>query len=73
MKFALVIKYGTGKAVMLTDTPDIKKAIENFETEYKRGMPDTKDYGMPTITKAELLPVMYDSIYKDKDNETTSK
>lgn len=67
-KFILLVKYGTGKAAMLTETPDLVKAIMEFKHEYMKGIPDTKEYGMPEILKAELVPVMYSSIYKDENN-----
>ena len=67
-KFVLLVKYGTGKAAMITDTPDLLKATMEFKHRYMKMVPDTKEFGMPEITKAEIIPVMYDSIY-DKENE----
>jgi hypothetical protein len=72
-KFVLLVKYGCGKAAMLTDTPELIKAIMEFKHQYMKGMPDTKMYGMPEIIKAELLPIMYDSIYGDKENENDTE
>lgn len=72
-KFVLLVKYGTGKAAMLTDTPDLLKATMEFKHLYMKGMPDTKEYGMPEITRAEILPVMYDSIYEEKDESKSNK
>ena len=58
-KFVLRVEYGTGKASMLTGCPDLVGAINEFLKEYERALPDTKMYGLPAITKAELLPLMY--------------
>ena len=68
-KFVLLVKYGCGKAAMLTETPDLLKAILEFKQQYMKGMPDTKMYGMPEIIKAEIIPVMYNSIYEEKESE----
>lgn len=64
-KFVLRVKYGTGEANMLTDKPDLLNAINEFLKEYEKALPDTKMYGLPIITKAELLPLMYK---KEEDN-----
>lgn len=66
-KFVLLVRYGCGKAAMLVDTPDLIKAVMEFKAQYMKGMPDTKEYGMPEITKAEIFPIMYESIYGDKN------
>lgn len=66
-KFALIIEYGTGKAVMLVDTPDIQIALEKLTKERLKGLPDTKDIGLSPIKSAEILPVLYESIYENKE------
>jgi len=58
-KFVLRVEYGTGKLNMLTDKPDLIEAVQDFMEEYKKALPDAKMYGLPTITKAELLPLAY--------------
>ena len=58
-KFVLCVEYGTGKASMLTESPDLLQALQEFVEEHKRVFPDTKMYGMPFIQKAELYPLMY--------------
>lgn len=58
-KFVLRVEYGTGGVNMLTRHPDLVKALQEFLDEYKKAIPDSKIDGMPTITKAELLPLMY--------------
>lgn len=63
-KFVLLVKYGTGKAAMIVDTPDLIKAVMEFKHRHMKGVPDTKEYGMPEILKAEIIPVMYDSVYE---------
>lgn len=63
-KFVLRIEYGTGKLNIMTNEPDLVKAIQKFQEEYKKALPDTKMYGLPPITKAELLPLAY---YKENE------
>ena len=58
-KFVLSIKYGTGKAYWPTNEPDLIRAIQEFQKEYSKGIPDTKMYGIPEILSAELYPLMY--------------
>ena len=63
-KFVLLVKYGYGEGVMVTDTPDLINAIMEFKHHYMKGMPETKEFGMPEMTSARLVPVMYDSVYE---------
>lgn len=58
-KFVLCVEYGTGKVSMLTESPDLLQALQEFVEEHKKVFPDTKMYGMPFIQKAELYPLMY--------------
>lgn len=58
-KFVLCVEYGTGKASMLTESPDLLQALQEFVKEHKKAFPDTKMYGMPFIQKAELYPLIY--------------
>lgn len=58
-KFVLRVEYGTGKINMLTSTPDLIEALQEFMKEYRKALPDAKMYGLPTITKAEILPLAY--------------
>ena len=68
-KFVLLVRYGYGEAAMITDTPDILKATMEFKHHYMKMVPDTKEFGMPEITKVRLVPIMYDSIYeREKEN-----
>lgn len=71
-KFVLYVKYGCGEATMIVDTPDLVKGIMEFKQRYMKGMPDTKEFGMPEITKAEILPVMYDSFYEENNENKSS-
>ena len=57
-KFVLKVKYGTGKACMLTNQPDLVEAIKEFKEEFGKSIPDTKMYGLPDIISAELFPLM---------------
>lgn len=63
-KYVLTVEYGTGKIAMLTSTNDITEALKEFLTEYSKALPDTKMYGLPTIIKAEIMPLKYSSNYK---------
>lgn len=63
-KFILCVEYGTGKVGMLVDTPDITEALNIFLKECRRSLPDTKDVGLPSILKAEILPLFSESRYK---------
>ena len=67
-KFVLCVEYGTGKASMLTESPDLLQALQEFVEEHKKVFPDTKMYGMPFIQKAELYPLMY---RKEENNGET--
>ena len=67
-KFVLCVEYGTGKASMLTESPDLLQALQEFVEEHKRVFPDTKMYGMPFIQKAELYPLIYK---KEESNSET--
>lgn len=58
-RFVLEVKYGTGKAYWPTNEPDIMKAIQEFQMEYSREIPDTKMYGLPEILSASIHPLMY--------------
>lgn len=58
-KFVLCVEYGTGKASMLTESPDLLTALEEFVKEHKSAFPESKMYGMPFIQKAELYPLLY--------------
>ena len=49
---------------MLVDTPDITEALNIFLKECRRSLPDTKDVGLPSILKAEILPLFSESRYK---------
>ena len=67
-KFVLCVEYGTGKASMLTESPDLLQALQEFVEEHKKAFPDTKMYGMPFIQRAELYPLMYK---KEENNGET--
>ena len=58
-KYVLRVEYGTGKLNMLTEQPDLILALQEFAKEYQKALPDTKMYGLPSIIKAELLPLAY--------------
>lgn len=58
-KYILRVTYGTGSLNMLTEKPDLIEALQEFYEAYKNSMPDTKMYGLPSITKGELLPINF--------------
>lgn len=68
-QFVLIVKYGTGKAAMLTDTPDMMLALEKFREARLKEMPDSKYFGLSEIRSAEILPLFYESIYVYKDKK----
>lgn len=63
-KFILIVTYGTGKVTMLTKTPDLVKAIEEFNEINIKTYGVDKASMLPDILKAEILPVMYVNKYK---------
>ena len=63
-KYVLRVEYGTGKLNMITEQPDLILALQEFAKDYQDALPDTKMYGLPTILKAELLPLAY---FKEKE------
>ena len=63
-RYVLIVEYGTGKIAMLTSTNDITEALKEFLAEYSKALPDTKMYGLPSIIKAEIVPLKYNSSYK---------
>ena len=69
-KFVLCVEYGTGKASMITESPDLFQALKEFVNEHKRVFPDTKIYGIPFIQKAELYPLMYSSNSSDREEKS---
>ena len=66
-KFVLIVDYGTGRACMLTDTPDMEIALQQFKAKKLSEIPESKCYGLPPVRSAELLPLLYDSIYEGKE------
>lgn len=58
-KFVLCVEYGTGKASMLTNTPDLLEALKEFIELNKKAIPDAKMYSTPFIQKAEIYPLVY--------------
>lgn len=59
-KFALIIEYGTGEAVMLTDNPDLQKALNELDDRLRAIYGDNKDSMQPHIISAKILPVLYE-------------
>lgn len=63
-KFVLCVEYGTGKVGMVVDTPDLTEALNIFLKECRKSIPETKDMGLPSILKAEILPLYSESRYE---------
>lgn len=59
-KFVLKIEHSNGSYALLVNTPDLVSALQLFQKLYRENQPDSKEYGFPTILKAELLPISYD-------------
>ena len=64
-KFILCVEYGTGKAGMIVDTPDITEALQLFLNKCRESLPDSKDIGLPNILRAEILPIIYSEVKND--------
>ena len=60
-KFILYVEYGTGRAGMVVNTPDLQEALQIFLSEYGKVIPDTKMYGLPNVKRAEIFPLIYSS------------
>lgn len=65
-RFILCVEYGTGKSGMIVNTPDLYEALEKFLKKCKQSLPDSKDFGLPCILKAEILPIIYESEFDDE-------
>ena len=66
-KFVLRVCYGTGNAALIVNTPDIVEAIQIFKQQYCASLPECKEYGLPDIIKAELIPLLYDNTIHFKE------
>lgn len=65
--FVLIVKYGTGKVCTLVDTPDLYEALECFKQKMQSSYGLDKGNMLPNIISAEILPLLYESVYnKDK-------
>ena len=63
--FTLIVSYGTGEIAMLTKEPDLLKAVKEFECKLSETFGGDKSSMMPHIISAKILPVMYESVYKE--------
>lgn len=63
--FTLIISYGTGEIAMITKEPDLLKAVKEFESKLSETFGGDKGNMMPHIISAKILPVMYESVYKE--------
>ena len=58
-KFTLIVSYESGRVSMLTDTPDLITALQQFNSTLKVVYGDDKGSMLPNVIKAEILPVVY--------------
>ena len=59
-RFALIVRYECGQCVYLTNTFDLDVALKEFRDIQKRkceGSLMFKDFNLPVITSAEILPL----------------
>ena len=69
-KFALIVQYASGEVVMITKTPDLVEALNEFvslELKDKSGW--DKGLRLPEIKAAKLVPVWYESVYGEQDGK----
>lgn len=59
-RFALIVKYITGKCVYLTDKPDVVSATQEFQDNMIKIYGNDKSSMMPTIQSVELIPIYYE-------------
>lgn len=65
-KFILKIQHEKGTATMLTNTPDLLEAIEQYQKRIKGLFGKDKSSIIPHILKAEIEPLVYDMQEGDK-------
>lgn len=64
-KFILCVEYGTGKAGMITSSPDLVEALKEFTEANNKALSDSKIWGIPNIKKAELIPLLYNKEFEN--------
>lgn len=62
-RFALIVRYECGKIVMLTDTLELDKALQEFGEKHAKRYGVDKSSLAPRVLGAEILPLMYESVY----------
>ena len=62
-RFALIVRYECGKVVMLTDTLELDKALQEFNEKHMKRYGVDKSSLAPRVLGAEILPLMYESVY----------
>lgn len=69
-RFTLIVEYVSGTMAMLVDDPDLSKALKLFEEarlkQFSESNRQFKDFELPQIISARIVPLMYESIYGDK-------
>lgn len=61
-KFTLIVSYESGRVSMLTDTPDLVTALQQFNNKLRVVYGDDKGSMLPNVIKAEILPLVYTEI-----------
>lgn len=62
-RFALIVRYECGRIVMLTNTLDLDKALQEFNVKHMQRYGVDKSSLAPRVLGAEILPLMYESVY----------
>ena len=65
-KFTLIVSYESGRVSMLTDTPDLTTALQQFNNKLRVVYGDDKGSMLPNVIKAEILPLVYTETQTDQ-------
>ena len=67
--FVLLVKYVSGECAFLTDTPNLQRALKEFEIVRKRDISDSvlfdKSMALPEVQSARIVKLFYNK----EDNE----
>ena len=66
-KFVLIVQYESGEVSMITSHPDLVLALQEFKEELVKNSWQDKSCALPIIKSAKIVPVLYESIYKEKE------
>ena len=61
--FVLLVKYVSGECAFLTDTPNLQRALKEFDIVRKKDMSDSvlfdKSMALPEVQSAKLVRLFY--------------